>query len=257
MVKRQGSTYREISPQKKKTLENVLVYRIQKEFPRIGGPRIQQLCAQMILEIVHEHMRPREHVKHGQVLWMAVSANNPPKRNKPLTETHLVPVILDVSVPEDIDRVLDKVHYLERLLAKAIRLCNQAYEQGGLLANSDLSEILQRRWSVIGHVLAEHERKTGKVVPRRATLHDMGSGITHKRIICWKRYVDGKSPEDVACETYHSLDAVDRYLGQYDRVHHCQQQDMSAEQTAYMLNCSLSLVQEYLSIEKEIEGQIT
>jgi hypothetical protein len=40
-----------IRPILDKTLENALAHRIAREFPRIGGPRICQLCAQMILEV--------------------------------------------------------------------------------------------------------------------------------------------------------------------------------------------------------------
>ena len=90
-------------------------------------------------------------------------------------------------------------------------------------------------------------------MPRRATLHDVGTGLTHKRIICWKRYAQGKSPDMVAKETYHTLEAVDRYLGQFDRVRHCRQQGFSAEKTAFTLNCSLGLVNEYLAIDRELE----
>ena len=109
----------------------------------------------------------------------------------------------------------------QRLLRKILRLCQQAYDQGGLLSNCDLAELLNSDDSRVAGVLAEHERVTGTLVPRRATLHDVGTGLTHKRIICWKRYAEGKEPHIVARETYHSLEAVDRYLGQYDRVRHC------------------------------------
>ena len=43
------------APMKDKTLQNVLSHRIGTEFPRIGGPRIRQLCAQMILEVIDTH----------------------------------------------------------------------------------------------------------------------------------------------------------------------------------------------------------
>jgi DNA-binding CsgD family transcriptional regulator len=105
----------------------------------------------------------------------------------------------------------------------------------------------------IGSVLAAHERDTGKVVPRRATVHDVGTGLTHKRIICHKRYAEGKSSDQIARETYHSIEAVDRYLGQYDRVRHCKLQGMTPEETAHTLACSLSLVKEYLDIDAELE----
>ena len=45
---------------------------------------------------------------------------------------------------------------------------------------------------------------------------------------------------------------LDRYLGQYDRVLHCFQEQMEPEEIAYVLNCSQRLVQEYLAIIHEI-----
>ena len=83
----------------------------------------------------------------------------------------------------------------------------------------------------------------------------MGTGLTHKRIICWKRYAEGKPADIVAKETYHSLEAVDRYLGQFDRVRHCRRQGFSPEKTAYTLNCSVALVKEYLAIDQELEDK--
>jgi hypothetical protein len=55
-----------------------------------------------------------------------------------------------------------------------------------------LAELLHADASRIAVLLAQHERDTKTVVPRRATLHDVGTGLTHKRIICWKRYAEGK-----------------------------------------------------------------
>ncbi|HUU59092.1 MAG TPA: DUF1670 domain-containing protein, partial [Phycisphaerae bacterium] len=58
-----------------------------------------------------------------------------------------------------------------------------------------------------------------------------------------------------ARETYHSLEAVDRYLGQYDRVRHCRRQGLSPVETAHILDCSRSLVEAYLQIDRELEGE--
>ena len=62
-----------------KTLETALTHCIATEFPRLGGPRIQQLCAKMILEVVARHFKPREHLHHGQVLWLGISRENRPR----------------------------------------------------------------------------------------------------------------------------------------------------------------------------------
>jgi hypothetical protein len=240
---------KKFGPLRDKTIENALAHRIAKEFPRIGGPRICHLCAEMILEVVHSHMRAQEHIKHGQVIWMAVSAANPPRHKERIIDTELVPVLLDLSTADDVQKRIDRCAPSQRLLQRAVRLCEQAHQQGGLLSNCDLAELLNVDDSRIASVLAEHERKTNTLVPRRATLHDVGTGLTHKRIICWKRYAEGKEPHVVARETYHSLEAVDRYLGQYDRVRHCRLQGLTPEQTAHTLACSLGLVRQYLAID--------
>jgi len=244
---------KKFGPLREKTLRNALAHRIVREFPRIGGPRICQLCADMILEVIFKHMRPKDHLVHGQTLWMAGSVNNPPGRRQRIADTELVPVLLDLFTAEDAQRRIDRLPAPQRLLRKVLRLCEQAYNQGGLLSNCDLAELLNTNDSQIAHVLAQHERATNTLVPRRATLHDVGTGLTHKRIICWKHYAEGKEPHVVARETYHSLEAVDRYLGQYDRVRHCRLQGLSPEQTAHALGCSLALVQEYLVIDDLLE----
>jgi hypothetical protein len=253
MSRRPDPVRTSFGPLCEKTLRNALAHRIVKEFPRIGGPRICQLCADMILEVVSKHLRSKDHLTHGQVLWMAVSVDNPPVRHQRIADTELIPVLLDVSTAEDVELRIDRLPAGQRLVRKAIRLCEQAHQQGGLLSNCDLAEMLSTDSSRIGKLLAEHERKSNTLVPRRATLHDVGRGLTHKRIICWKRYAEGKEPHVVARETYHSLDAVDHYLSQYDRVRHCRLEGLIPEQTAHALRCGVTLVKEYLAIDDLLE----
>ena len=73
-----------------KTLENALAHKIEKEFPRIGGPRICKLCADMILEVVNGHIRSRQTVRHGQILWTAVSIDDRPGWSQKIADTDLV-----------------------------------------------------------------------------------------------------------------------------------------------------------------------
>jgi hypothetical protein len=240
---------RKFGPLKARTLKDAIAHQITAEFPRIGGPRICNLCAEMIMDIVSKHMRSRKHISHGQVLWAAVDINDPPRRHRRTGDTKLVPVLLDLSTIDDVQRRIDRVSRSERLLHRARRLCQQAHEQGALLSNCDIAEMLHVSSDYVGQLLAEYERSTKTIVPRRATLHDVGSGITHKRIICWLRFACGKEAQVVAQETYHSLEAVDRYLGQYDRVRLCRLQGLTPEQAAQALNCSVRLVRQYLEID--------
>ena len=240
---------KKFGPLKARNLKNAIAHQITTEFPRIGGPRICSLCAEMIMDVVSKYMRSRDHITHGQVLWAAVDVNDPPRRHRSTADTKLVPVLLDLSTADDVQQRIDRLSRSKRLLHRARRLCQQAYRQGALLSNCDIAEMLHVSSDYVGQLLAEHERSTEKIVPRRATLHDVGSGITHKRIICWLRYARGKDPQVVARETYHSLEAVDSYLGQYSRVRHCRLEGLTPEQTAHVLKCSVRLVQQYLEID--------
>ena len=244
-----------LQPLLAKTLENALAHRIAKEFPRIGGPRICKLCAEMIMEVVHNHIRSKDYVHHGQIVWTAVSIDDRPGWCQKIADTDLVTVVLDASTPEDIQSRIARVHPRQWRLRKAIRMCHQAYEQGGLLTNTDLSEILNFADSLIAQLLANYERQNKTLIPRRGTVHDAGNSLSHKWIICHKRYVEGKSADQIARETYHSLDAVDRYLGQFDRVRHCLQQGLDTAEIAHILNCSVSLVEVYQQMDKELDGK--
>ena len=207
------------------------------------------------MEVVNNHIRPRDSVHHGQIVWTAIDVKDRPGWCQKVADTDLVTVVLDASTAEDVQARMDHEHASRWRLRKAIRLCRQTYEQGGLLTTYDLSEILNYTDSMIGKLLKEHELRTKKLIPRRGTIHDAGNALSHKWIICHKRYVEGKSADQIARETYHSLEAVDRYLGQFDRVRHCLQQGMNTTEIAHILNCSISLVQVYEEMDKELENK--
>lgn len=239
-------------PLARKTLSSALVSCLAKDFPQLGGPRMLRISAERILAVVLGHLRSREAMQHGQVLWMGVAVEQRTGWHQRLEEMKLVPLVLELLTGEDIEAIVGREAREPRLLRRCLRLCRQAYEQGGLLSNCDLAVLLGVNDSLVAHVLAAYERENQCLVPRRATLHDVGTGVTHKRLICWKRYGEGKSSEQVARETYHSLEAVDRYLGQFDRVRHCRRQGLSEPATAYVLSCSRALVREYAAIDEEL-----
>jgi hypothetical protein len=237
-----------------KTLRNSLAQRIAEQFPRIGGDRIVGACADLVLEVVWAHLKPLDYLAPGQVLWLAIDKDDPPRRYRPTEQTRLVPVVLTLSTSEDIEARIARKKSTERRLDKALRMSREAYEQGGLLNNCDLAELLTMTDSQIGSLIAEHERTTTQTVPRRATLHDVGTALTHKGIICRKRHLEGKEPDQIARETHHSLEAVDRYLGQFDRVRACTKLGMTAHQTAHVLQCTQRLVEQYLHIHHQLEN---
>jgi hypothetical protein len=255
MIKKADSLQIGLRPLLAKTLKNALSHRISKEFPRIGGPRICKLCAEMIMEVVNNHIRPLDSVHHGQMVWTAMDVNDRPGWCQKVEDTNLITVVLDASTEEDVKARMNHEPVDKWRLRKVIRLCRQAYEQGGLLTTYDLSEILNYSDLMLGRLLKKHEYQTKKLIPRRGTIHDAGNALSHKWIICHKRYVEGKSSDQIARETYHSIEAVDRYLGQFDRVRHCLQQGMDTNEIAHILNCGVSLIEIYREIDEELDGK--
>jgi len=244
--------------QRARGLQSALIQRLRADFPRLGGPRILELCARMIMEIIEAHIPMRERLGHGQIIWEAIDLEDRPRRGQSAAQTRKIPVILSLGDPGDVEDCIrqprSKGHWQALRLKRALRLCREAYAQGALLSNVDLSLLLNCSDSNIAVLLSQWEREHDEIVPRRTTLHDVGSGVTHKAIICRKRYLEAKDPGQVARETFHTLESVDRYLGQYDRVRHCRHQGMDATQTAHILACSRNLVEEYLRLDDEIEA---
>lgn len=240
-------------PLARKTLASALQRCLARDFPRLGGPRMLKLATEHILEVVLAHLHVRDAVRHGQAAWTGIALQQRTVRRQRIEDMQLVPLVLDLVTPQDIEAVIACEPAQQRLLVRCLRLCRQAYEQGGLLSNCDLAVLLGTHDSTVASLLAAWEREHDQLVPRRATLHDVGTGLTHKRWICWKRYAEGKTSEQVARETYHSLEAVDRYLGQFDRVRHCRRQGLDVQQIAYVLACSQALVAEYVAIDDELQ----
>lgn len=244
--------------QRFRNLQGALAQRLGSEFPRLGGPRILGLCARMIMEVVDEHLPACERLAHGQIIWQAIDLDERPRRNRTGAQTRTRAVVLTLHDPGDVDDCLEQprnqAHWRALCRKRAVRMCREAHAQGALLSNVDLSLLLGAPDCLIAGLLCDWEREHGQLVARRANLHDVGSGVTHKRIICRKRHLEGKDPAQVARETRHSQQAVDRYLGQYDRVRHCRQQGMDTLQTAHILGCSPALVGEYLKIDDEINA---
>ena len=162
--------HKHLKPMKVKSLRGQLSRTIRQTFPHFGGVRITNLLADIILEVVESHLRPRDSLHHGQLLWLGFDINDPPSRNKTSENVRLVPVVLDLWTEDDLDAHMDRVSSSERLLTRCIRLHQQAYEQGTLLSNVDLGGMLGVSESRISSLLAAHERDKQIVIPRRATL---------------------------------------------------------------------------------------
>ena len=235
----------------RKTFHSALCHLLQTEFPGIFGPAITRLLADKIDELYERFHPPRSRFKLGQLFWAGVAIDDPPSQNKRIEDTRLVPIVLDLVTPRDIEEAKIKGMRSQTRRTKIVRLFRQAYEQGAVLSLADVSLMIHVNFSTLSRLVLDHERETGETVPRRGTIHDMGRSVTHKAIICYKRLVEQKPTSQVAQETYHSAEEVESYVQCLRRVQLCRDSGLSPEETAQATGHSLSLVQEYLELIKE------
>jgi hypothetical protein len=249
-MKQPYSTY---EASKRKTFHSVLCHFLHKEFPGVFGPAVTRLFADQIDALYERFHPPRSRLKAGQVFWAAVAVDDPPRKDKRIEDTCLVPVILDLVTPQDID---DSSHGGRRVQIRhqrVLRLFRQAYEPGAVLSYADVSLLAHIGMNAITEIVHAEQEATGLPVPCRGTVHDMGRSVSHKAIICYKRLVEKKSTSEVAQETFHSPDEVEYYVQTLRRIQICKDSGMGLDDIALATHHSKSLVREYLALIEEFK----
>ncbi len=235
-------------PQYYKSFEGALEAFFEQECPQLGGLRTRQVLVQVIADMVHQFFPSTDHLNAGQTTWTTVHKDAKCAYGKRISQTPLQPVILDLVRPQDIlDRANGK-KLRELKMEAAARLCIQAYEQQGCLTLAEVAILLKIAPSTASKYIRQWELDHHEVVPRRGTIHDMGPTLTHKNIIIHKLFIEQKTVQQVVRETYHSMQAIHRYIMAFRRVLLCYQKKMGIERIAFATGMSKRLAKEYIAI---------
>ena len=219
-------------------LKDVLLAELQQHLPALG--RISALrLADSILALADQFFPRRTTLGPGQLKWPAVRLTDGP--GKRIEHTAFYPVTLDLALAQPCSAALHR----QQRGRLAVALFQQAKAQGALLTTADVAAVLCTCRQTVAWYVQDYQRTNGTVVPTRATVHDIGPGITHRLIICEKLLVQGRSVQQTAKDTHHSIRAVTRYLKGFTRVRFCLEAGMSVKQTAYLTGMSVDLVGKY------------
>lgn len=243
---KQSTTAREAAygPLQRKTFGAALIRELKEHLPMLGSLTAEPL-AKRIGELVDEYYPRTERLRMGEVLWPAVDEAERAGYGKRIEQTKLKPVLVEMVSAQDIQEFLAGTSGKEIKKKATVRIFEQAKEQGGVLTSVDVASIMHLHPSTIGRYVRAHERETNTLVPRRGTVHDMGPSVTHKRQICHRVIVQGRSIEETARETRHSPEAVTRYVLDYRRVSACVGMGMSIQETSFATHLSQRLVAQY------------
>lgn len=176
----------------------------------------------------------------GTILYSATHVSEP--SGKPLISCKRVLVKLNLWEASD-----NNLKSKDRKKTVFKRIVTQAYDQEGVLTIEDCQRILLSSKRALVNYLAEYKSK-GINLPLRGYVHSTGRGQTHKtEIICF--YLEGMDFYDIQQRTYHSPEAISRYLTYFSRIVICHaKQHMKKEDIARVVNVSCELVSEYLRI---------
>jgi len=146
----------------------------------------------------------------GQLKYSCVAINEPP--GKKIEDCQMVTVLLTLFDPKDQGQLAydGKQASIALRQRRLTRITDQAREQGGLLSQEDLAEILMCDVRTIRRDI-ESLRKREIVVATRGQVRDIGPGVTHRGIAV-RLWLEGKEPVEIARHINHSIAAVENYF---------------------------------------------
>ena len=239
---------------KKRSLPDLLVHKFLTEYGYDHGPVIARAIVDDILTTVRRCYPER--VPPKTVVWLAVRRESHGQR-KGLAVSDLIPVQLALIVDSEVRLLIDPHLRRERKARRAFnrarfaRWCLEAYNQGGVLTQLDLSLLSGLSVHYISCAIREYEHETGSIVPTRGTVHDIGPSVTHKPEVI-RRWLRKESPARIARALNHSQASVDRYISDYQKVRTLALKFPSADLPA-LAGLAVSVVQQYLALLRDYE----
>jgi hypothetical protein len=242
----------------RRSLPELLVHKFLTEYGYDHGPVIARAIVDDILHIV-DQCYP-EHLAPQTVLWLAVRRDWKGRKQKRIAIGDLTPVRLLMYTDEEVqflgDQKLRETQQAQRTFNRArfARWCLEAYEQGGVLTQLDLSLISGLALKVVRKILHEYEEQTDSVLPTRGTVHDMGPTVTHKAEVI-RRWLRHESPAEIARAVNHTQGAVDRYLADFQKIRLLAQRFPVADLPA-LSGLTRHVVQQYLDLIHQYEPEL-
>jgi hypothetical protein len=210
--------------------------------------------AEAIVEKVHEVYTPlfetSQELKPGQIQMTVIDASVAPNIPLARAKQRLVTLTLH-SGKEDIEtRKKGSVPALRQ--KRLCRMCQEAFQQGGLLTLEDLANLFNCGVRTLVNDLASL-RKQNIVPPLRSTTKDMGRAINHRQLII-SLWLQGLEYSEIARKTNHSVDSVANYVDKFKRCVALFSSGFDLPTVAMMVRLSIPLTQEFQRIYSDIQG---
>ena len=232
----------EVARWQAKTPEQQFLNMLGKEFRQ--APRV----AQAILADAKKCLLGRdENPKPGQM--RVVLATRGAGHGKALRDIATRNVVWTVDAGEEDYEICQQFGHGAMRQQRILRLLDEALAQGAVATQEDLARVLQVSVRTIKRDCKEIQAQ-GIYLPTRGNLQGIGRGQTHKTQIMG-HWLAGKTYDQIAQQTHHSVTSVQRYTQAFVRVVQLHERGLPAGEIALLLQVGQPLVKEYLVIYDE------
>jgi len=225
-------------------LKPAIVNFFEREFSGMFGPVVRKNIADALIDLFNSLCPESSRLKPGQVVWNALD-----KRTRADSEKRRYkPVILSLVTDDEVSMFEKGASVSTTRKNVMARMIREAYQQDAVLSTRDLSLLLVSASPWLSHQRIEYEKEHQTILPHTGVIHDMGSTLTHKRIIIYKHVVEKKDPTIVARETNHSQLAVDKYIKDFNRVKTLVKDNKDIDFIHHTTNIAKPVVKQYIQI---------
>jgi hypothetical protein len=239
-----ASSVKHYSSAHNRFLKPAIVNFFECQFSGAFGPIVRENIADALIDLFNSLCPEASRLKPGQIVWNALD-----KRTRADSEKRRYkPVILSLVTDDEVS-MFEKGTSVSTIRKNVMaRMIREAFQQGAVLSTRDLSLLLVSSAPHLSQLRIEYEKEHKTILPHTGVIHDMGSTLTHKRIIVYKHVVEKKDPSVVARETNHSQMAVDKYLKDFNRVKTLVNDDKDINFIHHTTNISRQVIKQYLQI---------
>lgn len=256
-MRRRTSRQEDFSPLRDKTVSNVLRELFVTQFGYENKVLLAEAMIDRILETVDAFIKPTTFLKPGQLLWMAVANDGRKHAHQTMKEIPKVPVILDLITDEELQSLAEGLDYRTLRRRRHARLLEQAFAQGGVLAQSDLAAISLAARTIVRADLTHFRQTENRLLPHRGSVQDVGGTLTHKVEII-RLFEAGYLEPDICrlLPIHHDLPAVENYVQTYKNVMKLLERGFAPSEVSGILSIDKRLVQAYVDIIAEHHPEI-
>lgn len=236
----------------KRNFRQALIRLLEDDYKIIGSHKVIRMIVDDIIGLYREFHPKETGLSSGTLVWtttldegkrpgLASSVENSPSTT--------------LSFPFLVEKDFSISDKRERLKQRIARLVYFAKEHKALLSVVEIAAMLNLSCASISSLIREYQLEHDKVLPTKGNVLDIGPGTTHKAIIL-RLYEQGISPLDIARRTKHSLEAVDRYIKDYQRVKLLVRKGLNTNEISQVTGRGKTVVNSYIKLLKEFHPEL-